>query len=85
MRVFSFSEVYGPFKCEATTFLCGPTRPPKYCEAQAWDVLLTDAENLTLPEQSGAAAAKFILETGLGKMLCEDCLETEKAKLKCTQ
>ena len=75
MRIFSFSEAYGPFPCEAEVKLVHETQR---CKKQAWDVLLTDEENKSLPEQTGAVAAKHILVKGVGKMLCEDCLEIER-------
>jgi hypothetical protein len=64
MRIFSFSETYGPFTCESPQ-----------CKKISWDCLLTDEENKKLPEQTGPVAAKHILKNGIGKMLCEDCLE----------
>jgi len=64
MRVFSFSETYGPFSCENGE-----------CSREAWDVFLTDCENEGLPEKTGPTAAKHILLNGIGRMLCESCLE----------
>ena len=72
MRTFSFSEAYGPFPCEGKLATKGA------CAEQAWDVLLTDEENEALPENAGPIAAKHILQGGIGKMLCEDCLDEEQ-------
>lgn len=61
MRIFSFGGTYGPFNCET------------HCTNEAWDCVLTDEENATLPQPSGPEAAKFILCQGIGRMACESC------------
>jgi len=67
MRVFSFSEVYGPFDCEA--------KKSDHCDNIAWSCLLTDQENDSLPEPTGTEAAHYILKNGIGKMMCDSCLK----------
>ena len=67
MRIFSFSETYGPFNCEATN------NPD--CDGMAWDCVLTKQENENLPEQTGPVAAQFILRNGVGILVCGACLK----------
>ena len=70
MRIFSFSELHGPFTCES-----------QQCKQISYDCFLTDEENKTLPKQSGPTAAKYILENGIGIMLCENCLKKRIKKM----
>jgi hypothetical protein len=41
------------------------------CERRTYTVYLTEAENASLPAESGPEAASFIFEKQLGKTLCE--------------
>lgn len=65
MRIFTFSEFWGPFLCESAG-----------CENSAFAVILTDEENASLPEDSGPETAAFILKKSLGKAACDECLKT---------
>lgn|GEM_PF-247141 len=61
MRLFTFSELWGPFPCEHPD-----------CTKQTFTVILTDEENARLPEESGEKAAAFILRHKLGKAVCDE-------------
>lgn len=63
MRAFTFSEVWGPFKCETT--LCTANH--------VFTTLLTEEEYKSLPEKSGPEAAHYILRNNLGIALCHKC------------
>ena len=67
MRIFSFSEVYGPFPCEIDG-----------CKEFTFECALSDEENNALPEQSGAKAAMHIISKGVGKMICEGCFNLKR-------
>ena len=71
MRIFTVDELWGPYDCE----IKGPN-----CEGEAWALILTDEENKSLPEQSGPAAVKHILDHRLGKVACDTCLERAAAQ-----
>lgn len=65
MRLFiTFSEFCGPVPCEH-----------KRCRNHAFTVVLTDAENNSLPEESGPEAVKSVFLKGLGKAVCDECLK----------
>jgi hypothetical protein len=66
MRAFSFSELYGPFRCEHHG-----------CKERTFVIVLSDAENEGLPESSGPKAAAMILSQKLGKATCDDHLRHE--------
>ena len=76
MRIFSFSEVYGPFKCESPT----ESAEAPHCGQYACDFALTSEENKTMPKQIGPEAAGYVLRSGMGIMLCGDCLNIRVAK-----
>lgn len=67
MRIFSFSEAWGPFHCEHAG-----------CKEAAWAAVLNDADAArvaALPEGgTGPIAAAYILDHRLGVMACEDHL-----------
>jgi hypothetical protein len=67
MRIFSFSEAYGPFDCEA--------RESAHCDDFTWSCLLSDEENNNLPEPTGVGAAYHILKNHVGIMICDSCLK----------
>lgn len=60
MRIFTFSELYGPFQCEADADCCRET----------FDVVLADEENAKLPEQNGSKAANYITANKIGIATC---------------
>ena len=64
MRIFTFSELWGPFPCEHPG-----------CENDAFAVVLSDEENRSLPEAHGSRAAAFILRKKLGTAACDECLK----------
>ncbi|HEY4490333.1 MAG TPA: hypothetical protein VJC12_03750 [Candidatus Paceibacterota bacterium] len=71
MRIFTFSELYGPFPCEE-----------KGCDKESFAAVLTDDQNSSLPSQTGPEAARFILDNGIGVMLCDEHLEKLEDKLE---
>jgi len=60
MRYFTFGEAWGPFDCEHPD-----------CKEETNTIRLTDEENELLPEQTGPRVANFILENGLGIVVCK--------------
>ena len=64
MRIFSVSELWGPYRCEHE-------HDGKKCGAETFDIVLTDEENGLLPEETGPKAITFILQNRLGRALCE--------------
>ena len=64
MRLFTFSELWGPVPCEH-----------RGCRNHAFTVVLTDAESNSLPEKSGPEAVKFVFLKGLGKAACDEHLK----------
>lgn len=66
MRLFAFSETWGPFCCEHTG-----------CRKRTFCIQITDADNETLPEQTGPQAANFILRNQLGEAVCEEHQSSE--------
>jgi len=71
-RIFSFSEVYGPFSCEGK----------EGCTGEAWDCILSKEDYDALPiSKEGYEASHYILKNGIGKMLCSECLEKTLVEL----
>lgn len=68
MRVFEFSELWGPFSCEHAG-----------CKKETFSVVLTDVENERLPEASGPVAVDFILKNRLGTAACDQHLKEVSA------
>lgn len=71
MRIYTTGELHGGgdgMKCEHSSG----------CAERSWSILLSDAENATLPEQLGHKAILFIFENKLGTVLCDDHMEMNK-------
>lgn len=64
MHIFTFSEAWGPFKCEVPG-----------CTKEAWNVILSDDEYTTLPDTGGSIVADYILHNKLGTAICKSCLK----------
>lgn len=64
MHIFTFSDEWGPFKCEVPG-----------CTKEAWNVILSDDEYMTLPDTGGPAVANYILRNKLGTTVCKTCLK----------
>ena len=58
-RVFSYSELFGPFKCDI-------------CKSEAWMIVVSKEERAGLPEEKYEASTKAI---NMGMASCNDHVE----------
>ncbi len=70
-RIFSVSELWGPMRCDLIK------KDGKKCKRECWSILLSRAENESLPTESGPDAVAFIFLNNLGVALCERHLPTK--------
>ena len=63
--IYTFSEVYGPFECEAYV-------NNRLCNKESWAVLLSKYELDKVMKIDEIGRPKYILNYGIGKMVCAD-------------